>query len=404
MRRSHRALTFIAVTSMPLGCAVSANDDDGIRITEASLDPDPGEGLEPACNLQLTATPTVTTPVRFGTRVYNPSPGPLFAIGDRVQVFLDDTTMWQTGSRADFVTQAVPPPMSGAKSVRGFRSLSGPAVVLFAPGIGSEPGQAVTFDGQRYGTPIAIPCSGSHIAYGSCSARATADGRVWIHSTNGFYEQVGSSLQSRGKSPTEPVAWEVDRRGDILVAGRGQYGTDHLPVWRLSLGAGAWSKPGGITEAMKKSLDPRVEEGFAVTSAVFAPDGALHLLSNAHCLGTYGCDRNRAQFHLRSRDYVNWELAQVPALVNGEFTWGHAALHAKDYDRVSFMLVSSRVSRSYPGGWFNVVNRCRAADGRITFAVAGKLADPYADRESFTRFSDTGVPSALTPRGITQLF
>jgi hypothetical protein len=422
------ALVLMSATALVAGCsfesATEATDtaesmhsshrrDAGAKPIAPVEDPD--EGVAPTVPASLpscSATATVSAPIATGTpfgSYASYDPGPIAPIGDHSFVFLD-SSMWMNVSHGSGITQARPLTIKNAKYPRAFTSLSGRSVVIFDDGGGATT-QAATFDGTSFGAPIATPCSYADVLNGACDAHAAGDGHVWIRKGSNLYEQVGTTLQLRGGAPALGV-WDVDAPGNVLTLGGSTDPSAVLAAWKLAPGSGGWVKTGSLPKAMVDAAASDIEGGFQLgsTYGARAADGSIHVFSDARCINEG--QRNKGQLHLRSRDGSTWEIQHLPpaaALYGANVTWRNVAIYAQDYERVRTVVMSSPqptsdgFSYSYPNREYDLVVRCRTADGHASFARAASARVPGWTERAFATFSNTGVATFLTRDGIVQI-
>jgi hypothetical protein len=256
---------------------------------------------------------------------------------------------------------------------------------------------------------IETPCDALH----HCEARVAGDGHVWVANPD-LHEQVGAGFEARGAPPVTPAAWDVDADGNVLVAAVGHLSADdYVTVWRLRPGALGWSRVGVLPSDAVQEVSDRIEQGFALGGIFFAQDGSLHMLSSARSIGTG--THNRDQYVLRTRDYDEWEVEQLPSIEalagdDNHVGWRYHGFWGASYDRVRYIVMSS--SKPVYNGWdwrypgarqLNVVERCRDEDGEIGFATVAALRHSGWTTPGFSTFSRSGVATVLTADGLSQV-
>ena len=374
------------------------------------FDAGPGGAL-PACDGSETVIyGPMATPVD-GTRYGTYELGPLMLGADHAHVFLEGTGMWMDAQRGAARTQLLPASLAGGTELAAYRSLSGRTGVAFI--VGSKV-MAAVYDGTTFGAPLETPCT--TLGSLACDVRVAADGHLWVRAGSNFYEQGASGLENRGGGPVGPSQWDVTAAGDVVILGPGDtQAGELLAVWRLVRGAGGWSKTGALLPSDVAAVAPSIEGGFRLGSnelgsvGALASDGSIHLFSDARCIGQG--DRNKTQVYLRSRDGHAWDAVTLPdagSLTDAQVTWRNTAFWAGDYDTVRYVSMSSPKPTfdgstwSYPDRQYNVIARCRADDGSVSFARIARSALPGWTERGFSGFSETGQATLLTRSGLTQ--
>lgn len=352
---------------------------------------------------------------RNPARVYGPlptgvsfpqssEPGPLMARDTRAFLFLEGSALWTTARAGSSTTSARPSALAGASSLGAFASLSRVSVITFQR---AGTSRAVSFDGTTFGAEVATPCAGS-----PCTARAAGDGHVWVRAGTTFHEQTGTTFANRGGGPVEPLLWDVDAGGTVIVVGNALPASGEvLVVWKLAPGAGGWTKSGALLQS-DVAAAPTIEGGFQLSAGLgaIAPDGSIHVFSDARCIGTG--DRNKTQVYLRSRNGTQWSVETLPdatTLYAGLLSWRHAAFWAGGYDAARYVTVTSPkpafdgFTWTYPDRRYDVVGRCRNASGAAIFARMATVALPGWTTRGYATFSETGAAAILTDRGLSQI-
>jgi len=430
-----RPIIAIAALLLLAACTAIQSQEENVAKSEAAQNEDPDEGVGqacsgddcaapilPSCEARATVSGPIATPTPFGSFT-TLDPGPIAAIGDRSFIFLDIPPIGTSqGTWMDVspigpngltgLTSVRPDPIKNAKYPRAFRSISGRTVVIYDDTSSLQTTKAVTFDGgSTFGTPIATPCNSADVRNGACEAHAAGDGHIWLRKGANLYEEVGGgTLELRGGAPIEPRILDVDVLGNVFAVGSGS-GNDVLVGWKLAVGAGGWSKLGALPKSRLAAFAPHIEGGVQLDSIFgsIAPDGSVHLFSNARCIGEG--DRNRAQLYIRSRDFREWEVEPLPSadtLYDGQVSWRHGAMIALDYHRVRTVVLSSPkpsfdgFAYSYPDRQYNLLLRCRTSEGRASFTRAAFGRVPGWNERAFATFSSTGIATFLTRAGVTQ--
>ena len=185
-------------------------------------------------------------------------------------------------------------------------------------------------------------------------------------------------------------------------------------IWKLPHGAAGWTKTGSLTRTILGAAATPIEGGFQLDAAVgtFAPDGSIHLLSSARCIGTG--QRNKTQLYMRSRDGVKWDVETLPDIgtfVDGQVTWKDMAVWASDYDNFRFTNESSPQPIQdlggdwiYPDRQLNAIARCLDTNDQPAFERIAKVRLPGWTVRGFAGYSETGVASFATTLGLTQAY
>jgi hypothetical protein len=334
---------------------------------------------------------------------------PWLLTGDTARVFYDSTSQVMTAAHSSATTAGWASSLAGATYVAPMRSASGAVGVAFE--VGGQP-MFSRVTGGAFGPAIEIPCTSAQIPNGACDVRVAGDGHLWVRSDQHMFEQTASGFADRGGAPIYPTLFDVAANGDVWIASE-SFTDEVFQIWKLPHGGAGWIKTGSLTQAMLGTAGSSIEGGFSLDAAVgaFAPDGSVHLLSSARCIGTG--ERNKTQLYIRSRDGVTWDVETVPDIgtfVDGQVTWRDEAVWASDYDNVRFVNESSPppIQESdgtwdYPDRQLNAIARC--LDGQQqAFQRIAKVRLPGWTVRGFAGFSETGQVAFATTLGLTQAY
>ncbi|MBN2360164.1 MAG: hypothetical protein JXR83_12000 [Deltaproteobacteria bacterium] len=334
--------------------------------------------------------------------------GPLMAMDDRAFVFVEGSEMWMWTADGAAITRQMPVGLAGCERFCAQRSAAGRTALV------CEQGNEVAlwpFDGDTLGSRSVLPCSS---AVSGCDVRLAADGHAWVYTGGNFHEQELGGFANRGGGPASPWYWDVDAQGTVILLASGDAVLDEVLVtWKLQAGAGGWSKAGVLSEDEVAAADAAIEGGlaFGAQLGTMAPDGSIHLFSDAHCVDSGGF-HNKTQVHLRSRDGESWEIETLPdidTLTGGLLTWRDVAFWAADYERVRLVVMSSPAPTSDGWNWYfpdrrlDVVARCRGADDQPSFTRLASAPLPGWTTRGFAGFSPWGIATLLTSAGLTQI-
>ena len=331
---------------------------------------------------------------------------PLMLSGDTTRVIYGASGTWMTAAHGSASTVAAPSALAGSDWFVAKRSLAGRVAAVWQNTDGVF---AAVFDGTQLGTPIEIPCTAAQPYY-TCDVRAAGDGHLWIAAGQTLYEQVGTTFENRGGPPIGAEVFDVDAAGTVW-AGGGTLGAEEVfQVWKLAAGAGGWTKTGSLTKMMVGAPAQEIEGGFQIKTGTFAPDGSVHLWTDARCIGTG--ERNKLQLYIRSRDGVTWSVERLPdmtALLEGHVTWSIAAVWASDYDNARFVNMSSTppiqdgLDWIYPPRQHNLIARC-TDQNQPAFRRIAKTRLPGWTNRGYARFAGNGALTLLTTEGLTQVY
>jgi hypothetical protein len=379
---------------------------------DAATDADAADGANPTGLPACDAPATIAGPIMTSAdlNAYGSSdPGPLMLQDERAFVFLEGSPMWMIASHGSATTGAVPNEISGATRVSAWATMTGRNGVTFQK---NGKVYATEYDGLGFSAPVETPCSSGGSA---CVPRVAGDGHLWILTGGSYYEQTPTGFENRGGGPAVSSRWDVDAQGGVTVLATGDSSAGEvLAIWKLTPGAGGWTKAGALMTADVAGINASIEGGFKFGVGGYgaiAPDGSFHLFSDPRCVGTG--DHNKLQAYLRSTDGTSWLVETLPSaddLTGGLLTWRHAAFWAGDFDHVRYVLVSSPEPTFdgfdwvYPNRRYDVVARCMDAQGQATFGrVASVVLSGWTQR-GFAGFSDQGVATLLTVSGLTQVY
>lgn len=380
------------------------------------VDPDegmPGCGAScapatlPSCDAPMAVhgpLPVAVDFARFGTY----DSGPLWPSGTSVRVALDGSPMWSTVQPGSATTGYMPSELGNASAWRAFRTSSGVDAIVYLAG---SKVAARAHGAAGWGSEITLPCTASAVLNGACEAKAAGDGHLWVRDGSTLYEEIHGALENRGGTPMAPALWELDRQGQLtLVALEGGTATDLASIWRVAPGSGGWSRIGALGKAAVAAMEPFVVGGVRFGGGrvgAVADDGSIHLLSAASGYGEG--ERNKRIAHARSRDGRTWAVELLPetgALTDAKIAWRSVAMRAPSYDDVRVVLISSTLAehqgspKAYGERQFDVIARCRDATGKATWAPKVHERVPGLREGAFAAFSDSGVVSMLTARGV----
>ena len=365
---------------------------------------DPGVGGSPlalpSCTDAGRSTVTLPTGVSFDAYVTS-EPGPLMPRGARTHLFLDGS-FWSVGEGGTMATHALPDVLLGATHFTPQRSASGYSSILFSKG-GSWFVSA--YDDLRVSPAVALP-----VGTGTVEARVAGDGHHWIRQGEVFHEQTATVFVNRGSGPAGGT-WDVLADGTVVLVTFPSSGSTEIVVWSLLPGAVAWTERASLRAAEVADIAAGVEGGFDPATAAIAPDGSVHVFTNARCIGEG--QRNRQQAYARLEGTV-WHVERLPPideLTAGLLTWNQPAVWAGDREHVRFVYTSSLAptfdgwSYVYPERNYDVVSRCRTEAGELSFARIGRVRHPGWTQRGFASFSETGVATLLTKSlGLTQVW
>ncbi|MEO8840263.1 MAG: hypothetical protein ABI591_14725 [Kofleriaceae bacterium] len=388
------------------GDASSTTGDGAVAIDASTAGPSPIPLV--ACGSPVEVDLTLPTALAFGSfGTYQPAPWLLTE--SHARIFYPTTGDMMAAAHGSATTTGWPAALAGSTYAAGQHSASGADVVVFL--VGSQPMASIVTTGG-FAPAIAIPCTPGDFQ-GACGVRVAGDGHLWVRSAQHLYEQTAQGFADRGGAPIYPTLFDVDAAGDVWIASESSTGDEVFQIWKLLHGAAGWTKTGSLTHAMLGTAAASIEGGFQWDSVfgAFAPDGSIHLLSSARCIGTG--QRNRAQLYVRSRDGVTWEVETLPdlgTLVDGQVTWRDLAAWASDYDNVRFVDESSPTpidngdgTYSYPDRQLNAIARCVASD-QPAFERIAKVRLPGWTVRGFAGFSAAGVTTFATTLGLTQAY
>ncbi len=392
------------------GDAALAGDGRG-GATDAATDAPGAPGPVPlvACGSPVEVDLALPTSIEFDT-FGSYQPPPLLMAGATARVFYDPTGEWMTSAHGTAQTAAWPAPLTGGIYFAGQRSASGGAVVAFD--VTGQP-TAAPWTGSTVASAIAIPCTGGQIANSVCEVRAAGDGHLWVRSEDHLYEQTAQGFADRGGAPVGITVFDVNAAGDVLIGSIG-FGDTLFQIWTLPHGAVGWTNTGNLTRTIVGAAGTAIEGGFQFDRIVgrFAPDGSIHLFSDATCIAE-GV-RNKAQLYIRSKDGVTWDVETLPDIgtfTDGQVTWADEAVWASDYDNVRFVNESSPMPQQdsggiwiYPDRQLNAIGRCLDGAGHPAFERFAKARLPGWTTRGFAAFSETGAGAFLTTLGLTQVY
>lgn len=415
------AVSFSIFVALPFAnaCTASSSSEHNASATDAEYR---RKKASPLRSCKAAASSSEATPL-LPTAAFDPigftsfDPGPLGLFGDRAIIAIDSTPMWMSVARGRAATRAKPKPLSDARYLRVFSSLSDRSVVLFDDGdtklLAAALRASDSVTDVTVGPPLVSPCASyAEVLNGACSAHSASDGHVWVYDGSNFHEQVRDRFELRGGAPERPLFWDVDSRGDVVAISSGR-GETLLSAWRLAAGTGGWEREGGLTWKDVESGSATIEGGFALANNPprLAPDGSMHVFSDVHCIGTG--DRNKTHLYLHSRDKKHWTIETLPPaaqLYEDHVTWNIAATWAADFERARLVVTSSTApefdnwSWSYPSRQYNVLERCAAEDGRPSFTRIAKDEVPGWKTRAFAGFSSNGTVTLLTTDGVRQIY
>ncbi len=337
-------------------------------------------------------------------------PGPLLLSRDRAQLFLEGSQLWTVAAHGAASTQNVPAQISGASGFGAWRAVSGVWGTTFT--VGGKV-RASMYDGLAFAAPMDTPCTS---AGGSCEARAAGDGHLWLNNGGNLFEQSGATFENRGGPPVTPSLWDVNASGTVIVLGHDPLqNTSILEIWTLAAGAGGWTKVGALKTTDVAAANAAIEGGFqlgAKAPGALAPDGSIHLWSDARCVGTG--QHNKTQVHVRSKDWgQTWDVSTLPSadtLTGGLMSWSDSAFFAGSYDNVRWVMVASPpptfdgFAYSYPNRTYDVIARCTDKLGAPTYMRIASEALPGWTSPSYAGFSERGVATLLTSVGLSQVY
>ena len=390
------------------GADASADSDgNGSATGDAATDAG-GPGPIPlvACGSPVEVDPALPVAWSFDSFASNVA-APWLLTGDTARLFYDSTSQVMTAAHGSATTAAWASSLAGATYLSGQRSASGAEGVVFLAG---SQAMFVRVTGSGFAAPVAVPCDSASF-FGGCDVRAAGDGHLWVRSGQHVYEQTASGFADRGGAPVYPTLFDVAANGDVWV-GAESSGDEVFQVWKLPHGGAGWQKTGSLTLATLGTAASSIEGGFQLDQAVgaFAPDGSIHLLSSARCIGTG--DRNKTQLYIRSRDGQTWDVETLPDIgtfTDGQVTWRDEAVWASDYDNARFVNESSPppVQESdgtwvYPDRQLNAIARCLAGQ-TPAFERIAKVRLPGWTVRGLAGFSDTGAVALATTLGLTQV-
>jgi hypothetical protein len=352
---------------------------------------------------------TATLPTGYNWNLGALIPGPLMLTRDRAQVFLEGSQLWTTASHGSASTQNVPPALSGATGFGSWRAVSGMWGATFT--VGGKV-KASTYDGNAFSAPVDTPCTGSA---DSCQARPAGDGHLWLESGGNLFEESGGAFQNRGGPPVTPSLWDVNAAGTVTVLGHDPLqNASILEIWTLVANAGGWTKSGALKASDVAAANAAIEGGFQLGAkgpGALAPDGSIHLFSDARCVGTG--QRNKTQVHVRSKDGgQTWDVQTLPSadvLTNGLMSWSDSAFFAGSYENVRWVMVASPTpsfdgfSYTYPNRTYDVIARC-TDKGTPTYKRIASESLPGWTSPSYAGFSERGVATLLTSVGLSQVY
>lgn len=356
----------------------------------------------PACAAAGQATTTLPTGVNWN-QYGSYDVGPLLPRGALTHVFLD-AAFWSRAEASSMATSALPDVLVGTTFVVPQRSASGYSSVLFQKAGGWF---ATAYDGVSFEAPVALMPISSTL-----EGRVAGDGHHWIRHGGTFFEQTPTGFVSRGGGPSGGT-WDVLADGTVVIVALPSSAPNEVVVWRLLPGATAWTQQTALGVDAVATFAAAIENGFEPSTATIAPDGSVHVFTAARCIGQG--ERNRAQAYARfDPQNDEWHVELLPAaeaLTDGLRTWNQAALWAGDREHVRFVYTSSTQptydgwSYVYPERKYDVVSRCRLADGTLSFGRVGRVRHPEWTQRGFATFSETGVATLLTKSlGLTQVW
>ena len=361
-----------------------------------------------SCDSMFEVTPTLPTGYNWNLGAL--IPGPLLLSRDRAQVFLEGSQLWTIASHGSASTQNVPAQLSGASGFGAWRAVSGMWGATFTV---SSKVKASTYDGTTFGAPLDTPCTNSA---GSCEARPAGDGHLWLYNGGNLFEQNGATWENRGGPPVTPSLWDVNTAGTVIVLGHDPLqNTSILEVWTLAKNAGGWSKTGALKSADVAAANAAIEGGFQLGAkgpGALAPDGSIHLWSDARCIGTG--QRNKTQVHVRSKDGgATWDVQTITSadtLTGNLMSWSDSAFFAGSYENVRWVMVASPTptydgfAYTYPNRTYEVIARCTDKNGAPTYARIASESLPGWTSPSYAGFSERGVATLLTSVGVSQVY